>query len=59
MKSCSAAQKRFLLFKGPGFFKKNFKKIGGNTEDLQAYGLIPHPPPPPWSFYSTFKGTVA
>jgi hypothetical protein len=40
MKSCLAAQKRFLMFKGPGSFKKNFK-IGGNVEDKQAYRLIP------------------
>jgi hypothetical protein len=32
MKSCLAAQKRFLLFKGLGSFKKIFN-IGGNIED--------------------------
>jgi hypothetical protein len=39
-----AAQKRFLLFKGPGSFKKNFL-IGGNVEYLKAYRLIPLIPP--------------
>jgi hypothetical protein len=44
MKSCLTAQIRFMLFKGPGFFKINFK-IGGNVEKLKAYRLIPftHP----------------
>jgi hypothetical protein len=44
MKSCSTAQKRFLLFKGPGSFKKMFK-IGGNVDELKAYRLIPLTPP--------------
>jgi hypothetical protein len=44
MKSCLAAQKRFMLFKGPGCFKKKFK-IGGNVEELKAYRLIPLTPP--------------
>jgi hypothetical protein len=29
-----------LLFKGPGYFKKSFKKCG-NAENLKAYRLIP------------------
>ena len=44
-----AAQKRFLLFKGPGSFKKNFQ-IGGNIEDKQAFRLIPRTPPLPGNF---------
>ncbi len=44
MKSCLTAQIRFMLFKGPGPFKKFFK-IGGNVEELQAYRLIPLTPP--------------
>ena len=44
MKSCLPAQIRFMLFKGPGSFKKNFK-IGGNLEYLKAYRLIPLTPP--------------
>jgi hypothetical protein len=44
MKSCLAAQIRFMLFKGPGSFKKKFK-IGGNVEKLKAYRLIPLTPP--------------
>jgi hypothetical protein len=36
MKSCLAAQKRFLL---PGSLKK-ICKIGGNVEYLKAYRLI-------------------
>ncbi len=44
MKSCLTAQIRFMLFKGPGFFKINFK-IGGNVEKLKAYRLIPFTPP--------------
>jgi hypothetical protein len=44
MKSCLAAQIRFMLFKRPGSFKKNFL-IGGNVDKLKAYRLIPltHP----------------
>jgi hypothetical protein len=49
MKSCLAAQKRFLLFKGPGSFKIFFF-IGGNVEDKQAYRLIPRTPPLPGHF---------
>ena len=44
MKSCLAAQIRFMLFKGPGSFKKNFK-IGGNVEELKAYRLMQLTPP--------------
>jgi hypothetical protein len=44
MKSCLAAQIRFMLFKGPGSFKTNFK-IGGNVDKLKAYRLIPLTPP--------------
>jgi hypothetical protein len=36
MKSCLTAQKRFLMFKGPGSFK-TFFKIGGNVDELKAY----------------------
>ncbi len=39
MNSCLAAQIGFLLFKGPGSFKKNVK-IGGNVDELKAYRLI-------------------
>jgi hypothetical protein len=44
MKSCLTAQIHFMLFKGPGSFKINFK-IGGNVEKLKAYRLIPFTPP--------------
>ncbi len=44
MKSCLAAQIRFMLFKGPGFFKIFFQ-ICGNLEYLKAYRLIPLTPP--------------
>ncbi len=44
MNSCLAAQIRFMLFKGPGSFKKIFK-IGGNVEELKASRLIPLTPP--------------
>ncbi len=40
MKSCLAAQTRFMLFKGPQPFKKNFL-IGRNVDELKAYRLIP------------------
>ncbi len=43
MKSCLAAQIRFMLFKGPGSFKKFFK-IGGNVDELKAYRLMPLTP---------------
>ncbi len=38
--SCLTAGKRFLLFKGPGPFKKSLKNCG-NMEYLQAYQLTP------------------
>ncbi len=38
-----------MLFKGPGSFKKFFK-IGGNVDELKAYGLIPLTPPLPGHF---------
>jgi hypothetical protein len=44
MKSCLTAQIRFMLFKGPGSFKKKFK-IGGNVDELKGYRLIPLTPP--------------
>ena len=43
MKSCLAAQIRFMLFKGLGSFKNLFK-IGGNVDELKAYRLIPLTP---------------
>jgi hypothetical protein len=43
-KSCLAAQIGFMLIKGPGSFKKNFK-IGGNVDKLKTYRLIPLTPP--------------
>jgi hypothetical protein len=49
MKSCLAAQKRFLLFKGPGSFKIFFK-ICGNVDDWQTFRLIPRTPPLPGHF---------
>jgi hypothetical protein len=54
MKSCLTAQIRFMLFKGPGSFKKIFK-ICGNVDELKGYRLIPLTPPPLFSFYTTFK----
>jgi hypothetical protein len=53
MNSCEAAEKRFILFKGPGSLKKNFNRwkcrgIKGLSTDTTLT-------PPPWSFYSTFK----
>jgi hypothetical protein len=44
MKSCLPAQIRFMLFKGPGSFKKKFK-IDGNVDELKTYRLIPLTPP--------------
>jgi hypothetical protein len=44
MKSCLAAQIRFMLFKGPGSFKIFFK-ICRNLKYLKAYRLIPLTPP--------------
>ncbi len=44
MKSCLAAPICFMLFKGPGSFKKFFK-IGRNVDELKAYQLIPLTPP--------------
>ena len=35
IKNCLTAQTRFMLFKGPGSFKINFK-IGGNVDELKA-----------------------
>jgi hypothetical protein len=56
--SCLAAEKHFLLFKGPGPFKKSKKKCG-NVEKYKAYRSIPITPThPPFSFYSTFKETT-
>ncbi len=40
MNCCLAAQKRFLLFKGPSYFKKI--KNGGNVEHLKAYTVKFH-----------------
>ncbi len=37
-------QIRFMLFKGPGPFKKKYI-IGGNVDELKAYRLIPLTPP--------------
>ncbi len=54
IKSCLNAQKRFLLFKEPGFLKKNL--IVRNVDELKAYRLIPLTPHPPFSFYTTFYG---
>ena len=44
MNCCLTAQIRFMLFKGPGSFKKFFK-IGRNVDELKAYQLIPLTPP--------------
>ena len=44
IKSCLAAQRGFMLFKGPRSFKKIFL-IGGNVDELKAYRLIPLTPP--------------
>jgi hypothetical protein len=55
IKSCLTAQTRFMLFKGPGSFKINFK-IGGNVDELKAYRLIPLTPPPPPFECVTFSG---
>jgi hypothetical protein len=44
MKSCLTAQIRYMLFEGPGPFKKKFE-IGGNVDELKAYRLIPLTPP--------------
>jgi hypothetical protein len=49
IKSCLAAQKRFMLFKGPGSITQIFK-ISGNVVDLKAYRLIPLTPPLPGHF---------
>jgi hypothetical protein len=57
MKSCLAAQIRFMLFKGPGSFK-NFFKISGNVDELKAYRLIPFTPPPPLLFHFTLYFNV-
>ena len=57
LKSCSAAQNRFLLFKGPGPFKKNLK-FGGIVEEVETYRLIPLMPPPPVPLDSTFNSEL-
>ncbi len=44
MKSCLTAQIRFMLFKGPGSFRKIIK-IGGNVDEVKGYRLIPLTPP--------------
>ncbi len=44
MKSCLTAQICFMLFKGPGSFKKDFK-IGRNVDELKGHRLIPLTPP--------------
>jgi hypothetical protein len=41
--SCLTAEKRFLLFKGPGSFKKK-EKICGNVEEIKAYRMLPLTP---------------
>jgi hypothetical protein len=46
MESCLAAQKRFLLIKGPGSLKI-FLKIGGNVAFSKVYRLIPLTPSVP------------
>ncbi len=56
MKSCLAALIRFMLFKGPGSFKKIFL-IGGNVDELKAYGLIPLTPPLFFHFTLPLKTT--
>jgi hypothetical protein len=54
MRSCLAAQIRFMLLKGPGSFKKKFK-IGGNVDELKAYRLIPLTAPLPGHFTVPLK----
>jgi hypothetical protein len=56
MNSCLAAQIGFLMFKGPGPFKTIFK-IGIHVDEFKASRLIPLTPPPPFSFFTTFKLT--
>jgi hypothetical protein len=46
MNSCLAAQIRFMLFKGPGSFKKFFK-FGGNVDKLTLSPTAPCAPPCP------------
>jgi hypothetical protein len=43
--SCLAAEKRFMLFKGPGPFTKSLKNCG-KVEDYKTYQLIPFMTPP-------------
>jgi hypothetical protein len=57
MKSCLNAQIRFMLFKGPGSFKKIFK-IGGNVDELKGYGLIPLTPPLFFNFTLPLKHRI-
>ncbi len=38
--SCLTAEKRFMLFKGPGSFEKSLKNCE-KVEDYKAYRLIP------------------
>jgi hypothetical protein len=44
MNCCLTAQIRFMHFKGPGSFKKNFK-ICENIDELKGHRLIPLTPP--------------
>jgi hypothetical protein len=55
MKSCLADQICFMLFKGPGSFKKLFC-IGGNVEKLEAFRLIPLTPPHLFHFSLPLEG---
>ena len=54
MNSGLTAQIRFMLFKGPGPFKKNFK-IGGNVDELKGISIDTAHTPPLFSFNTTFK----
>jgi hypothetical protein len=59
MNFCVAAEKRVMLFKGPGSFKNCFK-IGGNVEELKSYRLIPLTTPLPGHFTDKIRsGFVA
>jgi hypothetical protein len=54
MKSCLTAQIRFLLFKGPGSFKKfflNLRKCGV----IEGLSIDTTHTPPLFSFYTTFN----
>jgi hypothetical protein len=57
MKSCLAAQKRILLFKGPGSFEKKIY-IGGNVQDLHVYRFTPRTPPLAGHFTAPLKGPL-